>query len=69
MSDEATDTDCPWVYKDMETALRGLLSAGPAVKGMQISGESRVRDAVAVRFSGLPRTCHASVWLPSLNPR
>lgn len=61
MSDEATDTDCLWVYKDMDTALRGLLSAGPAVKAMQISGENRVRDAAAVRFFGLPRTCYANV--------
>jgi len=44
---EVNDTDCPWVYKDLDMALRGLLSAGPAVKAMQTSGESRVRDAVA----------------------
>jgi SAM-dependent methyltransferase len=43
---EVKDVDCPWVYKDAETALRGLLSAGPAVKAIQTSGESHVRDAV-----------------------
>jgi SAM-dependent methyltransferase len=44
---EVDDVDCPWVYRDLETALRGLLSAGPAVKAMQVSGQDRVREAVA----------------------
>lgn len=43
---EVNDVVCPWVYKDMETALRGLLSAGPAAKAIQISGEDRVREVV-----------------------
>jgi SAM-dependent methyltransferase len=41
------DVDCPWIYRDLETALRGLLSAGPAVMAMQVSGQERVREAVA----------------------
>jgi SAM-dependent methyltransferase len=44
---EVSDVDCPWEYKDLETALRGLLSAGPAVVAMRVSGEDRVREAVA----------------------
>lgn len=43
---EVGDVDCPWEYKDTETALRGLLSAGPAVVAMQLAGEDRVRKAV-----------------------
>ncbi|HYY23716.1 MAG TPA: class I SAM-dependent methyltransferase [Thermoleophilaceae bacterium] len=36
-----------WEYPDRETALRGLLSAGPAVKAIDTSGEERVFEAVA----------------------
>jgi|SRR5579859_2563334 len=43
---EIKDVDCPWVYEDAATALRGLLSAGPAVKAIQTSGEERVGEAV-----------------------
>jgi SAM-dependent methyltransferase len=43
-ANEVDDVDCPWVYKDAETALRGLLSAGPAVMAIQTSGEDRVRE-------------------------
>lgn len=39
--------DMPFVYPDLETALRGLLSAGPAVKAIATSGEERVRAATA----------------------
>ena len=38
---------CVWEYADLETALRGNLSSGPAVRAIQIAGEARVRDAVA----------------------
>jgi SAM-dependent methyltransferase len=40
------EVDCPFEYPDLETLLRGFLSAGPSVKAVQVSGESRVRDAV-----------------------
>ena len=36
-----------WEYPDRETALRGLLSAGPAVKAIDVGGEERVFEAVA----------------------
>ncbi|GAA2227151.1 hypothetical protein GCM10010360_56760 [Streptomyces nogalater] len=37
---------CPWEYPDLETALRGLLSTGPAVRAIQYSGRSEVTRAV-----------------------
>jgi SAM-dependent methyltransferase len=44
---ERADVDCLFAYRDEATALRGLLSAGPAIRAIQTSGEERVRDAVA----------------------
>jgi SAM-dependent methyltransferase len=38
--------DCPFAYPDLETALRALLSAGPAVRAVNAVGEERVRAAV-----------------------
>ena len=40
------DVPCPWVYPDLETALRGMLSAGPAERAMRASSFERARDAV-----------------------
>jgi SAM-dependent methyltransferase len=40
------DIACAFAYPSVEAALRGLLSAGPAVAAIQTSGESAVRDAV-----------------------
>jgi len=40
------EVECPLEYPDLATALRGLLSAGPAVRAIQTSGEERVRDTV-----------------------
>jgi SAM-dependent methyltransferase len=37
---------CMWEYADRETALRGNLSTGPAVRASQIAGEARVREVV-----------------------
>lgn len=37
---------CAWDYRDEETALRGLLSAGPAIRAMQVQGEAVVRRAI-----------------------
>lgn len=44
---DVEDVDCPFIYPDRDTALRGLLSAGPVVKAIQASGEAAVRDAVS----------------------
>jgi SAM-dependent methyltransferase len=38
--------DCPWEYPDEKTALRGLLSSGPAIRAIQHAGEDVVRDVV-----------------------
>jgi SAM-dependent methyltransferase len=41
------DVACPWIYPDLETALRGMLSAGPAERAIRASSFERARDAVA----------------------
>lgn len=44
---ETTETvDCNWEYPDLDTALRGMLSAGPAHRAVLAAGEKEVRDAV-----------------------
>ena len=43
---DETDVATVWEYPDDDTALRGMLSAGPAVRAIAHAGESRVRDAV-----------------------
>ena len=43
---EAARVTCPWAYRDEQTALRGLLSTGPAVRAIGQSGEDHVRTAV-----------------------
>ena len=44
---ETGSESCPWAYPDLEAALRGLLSAGPAVRAIRHAGEEPVRDAVS----------------------
>jgi ubiquinone/menaquinone biosynthesis C-methylase UbiE len=41
------DVQCPWIYPDLETALQGMLSAGPVERAIRASGFERVRNAVA----------------------
>lgn len=41
---DTRDVECPFAYPDEDTALRGLLSAGPAVKVIQAQGEDHVRE-------------------------
>jgi SAM-dependent methyltransferase len=43
---DAEEVACPWIYADDDSALRGLLASGPAVKAIQTSGEDAVREAV-----------------------
>lgn len=38
--------ECPWNYPDEKTALRGLLSSGPAIRAIQEQGEDVVRDLI-----------------------
>lgn len=41
------DVACPWIYPELATALRGMLSAGPAERAIRASSFERARDAVA----------------------
>lgn len=52
---EVHEVACPFEYPDLETALRGLLSAGPAVKAIQTSGEARVRETVVTALAPFKR--------------
>lgn len=40
------DVDCPFEFRDLEMALRGLMSAGPAVAVVQRKGAEPVRRAI-----------------------
>ena len=42
-----TDVESIWDYPDAETALQGLLSAGPATKAIENSGYEKAYDTVA----------------------
>ncbi len=37
---------CPWNYPDEKTALRGLMSSGPAIRAIQLRGEDVVRKTI-----------------------
>jgi ubiquinone/menaquinone biosynthesis C-methylase UbiE len=43
---DGAEVECAWVYPDLQTALRGLLSSGPAVKAIETSGAERMAQAV-----------------------
>jgi hypothetical protein len=43
----AGDVTTRWDFPDHATAIRGLLSAGPAVKAIAVAGEARVAEAVS----------------------
>ena len=45
--EDAVMVDCLWSYPDLDTALKGLLSAGPAIGAIRQAGESAARDAVS----------------------
>lgn len=40
------DVDVPWEYPDRETAIRALLSSGPAAAAIGHAGEERVRETI-----------------------
>ena len=42
---EVTDVECPFVYPDLTTALRGLSASGVAVKAATLAGEDAVTRA------------------------
>jgi SAM-dependent methyltransferase len=41
------DVQCPWIFLDRATALRGMLSSGPAQRAIRASSVEQVRDAIA----------------------
>lgn len=41
------DVNDPWIYPDLDTAVRGMCSAGVAVKAMEYSSEEAVTSAMA----------------------
>ena len=43
-----TDVVSVWDYPDIDTALRGLLSVGPAAKAIENSGYNKVHETVLV---------------------
>ena len=45
------DVACPWTYPDLETALRAMLSAGPAERAIRNSSMERAREAVAASIA------------------
>ena len=45
------DVDCPFEYADIETAVRGMSSAGVAVKVMEMAGEKAVEEAYRNAFA------------------
>jgi SAM-dependent methyltransferase len=58
---QSTVVACPWHYRDEETALRGLLSAGPAVWAIGRSGENAV--VAAMRETIAPYRRHDGSYL------
>jgi SAM-dependent methyltransferase len=45
-SSQPVDVETIWHYPDLDTALRGLTSAGPATAAIRESGEDRLREAL-----------------------
>jgi SAM-dependent methyltransferase len=45
------DVDGAWIYPDLDTAVRGMCSAGVAAKAMEHSGEEAVTSAYAAAFA------------------
>jgi len=43
---DMADVNVPFVYADLDSALRGILSAGPAAAAIHEAGEGRLRDIV-----------------------
>ncbi|HEY1800180.1 MAG TPA: class I SAM-dependent methyltransferase [Terriglobales bacterium] len=42
---EVVDVDCPWMYPDLATAMRGLGSSGVAARAAENSGKAKVDEA------------------------
>jgi len=44
--EKTVDVQCEWRWADQESALRGMLAAGPAVRAIRAAGENRIRELV-----------------------
>ena len=44
---EAHEVPCPWVYPNVDTAVRGLAAAGPAIRAEQENGRDAVEETIA----------------------
>jgi SAM-dependent methyltransferase len=45
------DVECPWVYRDLDIAITGMLSAGPAERAIRASSYERAREAVTASIA------------------
>ncbi len=41
------DVPCAWIYPNLETALKGMLSAGPAQRAIRASSTQQASEAIA----------------------
>jgi SAM-dependent methyltransferase len=53
--DYVGDVPTPFIYPDLDTALRAQLSSGPALRAIEHAGEPVTRDALAGAFAGSRR--------------
>ena len=52
---------CPWIYPDLETALKGMLSAGPVERVIRATNLQKASAAIAeaIEQYGAPSgACH-----------
>jgi SAM-dependent methyltransferase len=54
---DGEEVEMPFLYADLETALRGVLCAGPAARAIELAGEKPVRAAVEAALA--PYRLHA----------
>jgi len=69
---EVFDVDCPWIYPDEATALRGLNSPGVAVRAMEHSSEAAVSEANRQALAPFRRAdgiFHIGAWFRCLLAR
>ena len=48
VSDRAGEVPTPYIYPDVETAVRAQMSSGPAVRAAQHAGRQAVDDALTI---------------------
>jgi SAM-dependent methyltransferase len=44
---ESHEVPCPWVYPDVDTAVRGMASTGPAIRAEHENGREAVEETIA----------------------